>query len=454
MPDAKDLLKALDAEREKRLPDLQRLDQYYEGEQPLKFMAPALKQEFGERITELVINWPQLVADAFETRLDIEGFRFRGNSSVDDDLDKVWQANDLDEQAQQSHLEAIALRRAYVIVGTNPDEQELPFVTVESPMQVWARRDPRTRRVSSALKRWSAEDGTKTIEHATLYTPNETSSWMKGSKGWELTDSPDIHELGRVPVVPLVNRPRILRPDGRSEFQSVIPLADAANKMATDMMTSGEFHAMPRRWVAGMKQDEFVDENGKALNPWARDAGTVWASENKDMKAGQFQESDLQNFHNTIKLLAQLTGHIAALPPHYMGFGSENPPSAEAIKSAEIQLVKKAERMQTYFGGAWEDVCRLILRFRNGADDPKARSLETVWRDPSTPTEAQKADATVKKVESGVITMDQAREDLGYTKEQRERMAEQDNDPVLDRLTRELGRNDIEVTGGAAARGS
>ncbi|MGN0100750.1 MAG: phage portal protein [Dietzia sp.] len=453
MPDALDLLKALDAERLTRLPDLVRLDQYYEGEQPLKFMAPALKKEFGERITELVINWPQLVADAFETRLDIEGFRYRGNAKVDDALEDVWQANDLDEQAQQSHLEAIALRRAYIIVGTNPDDAELPFVTVESPMQVWARRDPRTRRVSAAIKRWSAEDGTKTIEHATLYTPNETSSWVKGSKGWELTEAPDEHQLGRPPVVPLVNRPRILRPDGRSEYQSVIPLADAANKMATDMMTSGEFHAMPRRWVAGMKQEEFVDEHGNALNPWARDAGTVWASENKDMKAGQFQESDLQNFHNTIKLLAQLTGHLAALPPHYMGFGSENPPSAEAIKSAEIQLVKKAERMQTYFGGAWEDVCRLILRFRTGTDDPEARRLETVWRDPSTPTEAQKADATVKKVDAGVITVSQAREDLGYTPEQRARMAEEDADPVLERLTRDLARNDVGVTGDAASRG-
>lgn len=453
MPDALDLLKALDAEREKRLPDLQRLDQYYEGEQPLKFMAPALKKEFGDRITELVINWPQLVADAFETRLDIEGFRYRGNAAIDDALDEVWQANDLDEQAQQSHLEAIALRRAYIIVGTNPDDAELPFVTVESPMQVWARRDPRTRRVSSAIKRWSAEDGTKTIEHATLYTPDETSSWVKSPKGWELTDAPDTHGLGRPPVVPLVNRPRILRPDGRSEYQSVIPLADAANKMATDMMTSGEFHAMPRRWVAGMKQEEFVDENGNALNPWARDAGTVWASENKDMKAGQFQESDLQNFHNTIKLLAQLTGHLAALPPHYMGFGSENPPSAEAIKSAEIQLVKKAERMQTYFGGAWEDVCRLILRFRTGVDDPEARRLETVWRDPSTPTEAQKADATAKKVEARIITINQAREDLGYTAEQRARMAEEDGDPVLERLTRDLARNDDGVTGDAAASG-
>lgn len=447
------LLAELDTEREKRLPDLRRLDAYYEGEQPIRFMAPMLKKEFGERITELVLNWPQVVADAYETRLDVEGFRYRGNAQVDEQLEDVWQYNDLDEQSQQAHLEAIALRRAYVLVGTNEDDDEHPLVTVESPLQVWARRDPRTRRVSAAIKRWSAEEGTKTVEYATLYTPSVTSSWVKGSKGWEQTQAPDRHELGRVPVVPLVNHPRILRPDGRSEFDKVIGVADAANKIATDMMVSAEFHAMPRRWVAGMKQDEFVDENGQPLNAWARDAGTVWMSENKDMKAGQFAESDLTNFHNTIKLLAQVTAQLAALPPHYMAFVGDQPASADAIRSAETQLVKRAERMQTYFGGAWEDVCRLVLRFRDGEWDPEGRRIETAWRNPSTPTVAQKADATVKLLQAGAISVEQAREDLGYTPEQRQRMAAADEDPVLARLTRELAGNDPVVTDAAAGRG-
>jgi hypothetical protein len=37
----------------------------------------------------------------------------------------------------------------------------------------------------------------------------------------------DEHNLGRLPMVPLVNRPRILRPDGVSEFHDVLPIADA-----------------------------------------------------------------------------------------------------------------------------------------------------------------------------------------------------------------------------------
>jgi hypothetical protein len=71
-----------------------------------------------------------------------------------------------------------------------------------------------------------------------------------------------------------------------------------------------------------------------------------------------------------------------------------------------------------------------------------------MWRDPSTPTIAQKADAVVKLASArgangvAILPVEQAREDLGYTPEQRRRMAEMDaaaaNDPQLDNLARQL----------------
>jgi hypothetical protein len=62
-------------------PWIRHYDAYYEGQQPIRFMAKAMAREFGERIAALVINWPRLGADAYENRLDIEGFRYAGDSS-------------------------------------------------------------------------------------------------------------------------------------------------------------------------------------------------------------------------------------------------------------------------------------------------------------------------------------------------------------------------------------
>tara|TARA_R110001606_G_scaffold297277_6_gene445124 strand:- start:16860 stop:18242 length:1383 start_codon:yes stop_codon:yes gene_type:complete len=396
-------------------------DNYYEGKQPLRYMSEAMREELGDTVAELVINWARLVADAYETRLDIEGFRFADSDSGDDDLWASWQFNQMDEQSQQAHLDSLALSRSYVTVGANVEADRPPLISVESPFQMWAQRDPRTRKVNAAIKQWTDLDD---VAHTIVYTPVETAAFVKGKSGWDADGASDKHNFGVVPVVPLVNRPRILRPDGVSEFVDLLQLADAANKMATDMMISGEFHAMPRRWAFGLKQSDFVDRNGTPVSAWSMLKNRIWANENPDVKVGTFQEADLAVFHNTIKLLAQLVSQLAALPPHYMQFAGSNPASADAIKSSETQLVKRVERKQTYLGGGWEDVQRLNLMFTRKSNvlEDRDYKLETVWRDPSTPTVAQKADAAVKLNQAGVVPLEQTWIDLGYSDTQRKQM--------------------------------
>jgi hypothetical protein len=423
-------------------PRIRAYDAYYEGEQPIRFLAPAMQKEFGDRITALVINLPRLGVDAYENRLDIEGFRFKGDDSRDEDLHDAWQANDMDEQSQQGHLESLSLSRGYACVGAGDAPGDAPLITIEHPLQAFVDRDPRTRKGRAGIKRVDDLDGTR---WATLYLPNSTGTYRWTKDGWSLDGTLDEHNLGRLPMVPLVNRPRILRPDGVSEFHDVLPIADALNKIATDMMVSAEYHAMPRRWAMGLKEEDFVDAAGNQISPWKMAAGHIWANEDKDVKVGQFPESDLANFHNTIKVLIQVATMTMALPPHFNPFTGENPSSADAIRSSETQLVKRVERKQTFLGGAWEEVMRLVLRFQTGTFEDRARSLETMWRDPSTPTIAQKADAVMKlatPINGGpaILPIDQAREDLGYSPEQRRRMAEMDDRAGVDQNVASIAR--------------
>lgn len=433
-------------------PWIRHYDAYYEGQQPIRFLAPAMIKEFGERITALVINWPRLGADAYENRLDIEGFRYSRDAGRDDDLWSTWQANNGDELSQQGHLESVALSRSYVAVGSGDAPGDPALITIEHPLQAFVDRDPRTRLGRSGIKRWDELDGSC---WAMLYLPNSTGIYRHGKDGWVLDSPADEHNLAEnapagtwsLPLRPLVNRPRALRPDGISEFHDVLPIADAANKIATDLLVSAEYHAMPRRWAVGLRESDFVDANGNPVSPWSIAAGHLWSTEQapSEVQLGQFPESDLTNFHNTIRVLAQLASQTLALPPHYMSFTTDNPASADAIRSSETQLVKRVERKHTFLGGAWEDVMRLVLRFQTGVWEDRARSLETMWRDPSTPTVAQKADAIMKlatPINGGpaILPIEQAREDLGYTPEQRRRMAAMDiaaaQDPTLERIAR------------------
>lgn len=424
---------------------LLRYNLYFEGEQPLRFIAPQVRRELGNRVTEVVLNWPRFGVEAFDTRLDIEGFRISGSSSSDDELWGVWQANDGPLLSQQAHQEHLALSRAYAIVG--PGDTDTPLITVESPFECIHELDPRTHDIASGIKRWVDLDLNQWV---TLYHPEGRITWRQGTGGWAEDERVE-NGFGIPALVPLVHAPRSLAPWragrrderlGRSVFHDIIPIADAANKMATDMMVSGEYHAMPRRYATGLTERDFVDENGQPLDAWQLAAGAIWTSENKDARMGQFPESDLAVFHSSIKLLAQLASQLLGLPPHYLSFVGDNPASAEAIIAAEAQLVKRAERLQSSLATRWERVQRLVLLELGHPDSPEAQQIETMWRDPSTPTRTQKAAATTALVTAGILPRQQAWEDLGYTDEQQSRMADwftaNQTDPQITAAVRQL----------------
>jgi hypothetical protein len=51
------------------------VNRYYEGTQPLTYMHPDILREVKDRISPVIIAWPQLIVDSVEERLDVEGFR-------------------------------------------------------------------------------------------------------------------------------------------------------------------------------------------------------------------------------------------------------------------------------------------------------------------------------------------------------------------------------------------
>lgn len=411
-------------------------DQYYEGSQPLSYLAPELIVEMGDRLRPVIINWPRLVVDSIEERLDVEGFRVGATEDADEEMWRIWQANDLDVESQQGHLDALIMGRSYVIVGSNPTEPETPLITVESAMDVYVELDPATRRPVAAVKLWK-DDTTvafgSSIEHCSLYLPDSTTWFVKAGGKWVIDPDyePDEHELGAVPVVPLVNRGRVRNRNGVSELTDVVPLSDAACKIATDMMVSSEFHAMPRRWAVGMAPQDFVDGNGNPLSTWSTVAGRLWATDKTSQDGvafGQFTEANLTNFHETLNCLARLVSSMAGLDPNAMGFTTAAPASADAIRSAESRLIKRVKRKCRTLGGGWEQVMRLATRFATGVWNDDMRSLETLWADPETPTVAQSADAAVKlfNLPTPIVPLRMTREKLGFTPGAIDRMEQED----------------------------
>lgn len=402
------------------------LNDYYEGMHRLEQLGLAIPEEL--KHFTVAVNWPRVTVDALEHRLDVTGFRMPGTEAADKSLWDIWQYNNMDERAGFAHIDALALKRSYVCVGTNSEHREFPLISVESPAEMIAARDPRTHRVTSALRLYG-----KTLygqdQRATLYLPNRTLWLRMDERGrWVDEFDPDEHDLGAPPVVALVNRNRATRPtgsiaEGVSEMTDIIPIADSASRGLTNAQLAQETVATPQKFALGMAMEDFTDPVTGALVPkWEAYFGSVWASANKDAEIGQLPSADLSNFETMINVYSRVASGIAGLPIEYFGLNTNNPPSAEGQRAGETRLIKRAERRQTSFGSSWESVQRLVLRFRDGEWSNDARRMETLWRDAGTPTQSQVTDAIVKEYQVGLTDWETAQESLGRSPETIERM--------------------------------
>jgi hypothetical protein len=432
---------------------LETLDDYYELQQRIRQLGLAVPPELEDFL--VVANWCRTAADAIEERVDLEGFRLPGEDTADDELWDIWQANDMDEESQLAHLDALVLGRSYVCVGAGDkgpaaDEVDhdsgVPLITVESPFEMIHENDPRTRQPSALVKVY--RDGPDRL--GTLYLPNSTS-WLRwsagagGRRGW-VEDDRDDHMLGTPPGSVLLNRTRVANRYGVSELVDVIPLVDAASRALTNAQVATETLAVPARYVFGATQDDFVDsKTGEQIPAWESYFGRYLAMANEKASAGQFSAADLANFKTIVDHYGQIVSGLKGLPTRYLGLTTANPPSADGIRADEARLVKTAERRHRSWGGGHERTMRISRRFIDGAWDPRLKNMETLWRDPATPTRAQAADAAVKLHQAGILPLEATWEELGYSatrrKKLREQFAAQAQDPVLERVARELAGN-------------
>lgn len=399
------------------------LNQYYEGASKLRQLGLAIPDELKQ--FTVCVNWPRIAVDAIEHRLDVVGFRMPGAQTADSALWDVWQYNNMDERQSFAHIDAMALKRSYVCVGTNGEDPQFPLITVESPLEMIAVRDPRTHRIISALRMYDPQNGID--QRATLYLPNVTRWLVLDNGEWHDEFDPDEHNLGTAPVASLVNRNRATRLDnsiveGISEMADVIPIADSASRAITNAQLAQETIAVPQKYVLGMSKGDFVGADGSVLPVWASYFGSIWANENKDAKVGQLPSADLGNFEKMVNLYARLASGVTGLSPEHFGLATNNPPSAEGHRAGETRQIKTAERKQTSFGHSWESVQRLVIRFREGEWSQDARRMESLWRDAGTPTKAQVTDATVKEYQTGLTDWETAQESLGRSPETIERM--------------------------------
>lgn len=415
-----------------RRPEIEFYDAYYRGDYPLPWLAPQARDEFRRMVKMVRSNYMGLVCDATAERLAVEGFRIGGEEQADAEMWRIWQANNLDADSDQGILEALIGGQSYILTAPNPKDSRTPLMWVEHASQAIVEFEPGSnRRVRAAgLKVWD-DDWTGEV-HATLYLPlfvyklkaRKPASGSAASPQWVPREVmgetwPAPNPLGEVPLTELPNNPRLLT-GGVSEIADVTDIQDRADQTIFHRMGTQEYGTDPQKWGTAFPMED--DAGNPTVIEWGRNR--MVTTDVAETRFGQWQSAPLSPYleakREDVKDIASRT----RTPAQYL-LGEMSNVNGETLKASESGLVSKVRQRQRAFSEGIEQAARLARKAAGLPGD--AAGLETIWRNPEFRTEGELTDSVVKKLQSRIASLRQAREDIGYSATTIARLEEDDD---------------------------
>jgi hypothetical protein len=408
---------------------------YYTGNHPLPWLAPQARDEFRRIVKMTRSNYMGLVCDATAERITVEGFRFGDDPAADGDTWRIWQANNLDSDSDMAWLEALVGGVSYFHVAPNPKDDKTPFVWVEHASQVIVEHVPGTNRRERAagLKVWD-DDWTGEL-HAVLQLPDRiykyraprpqggsvstSLDWAERLVDREQPNGQRKNPLGLVSMIEVPNNPRLLT-GGVSELYDLTDIQDRVNKTLFDRMQTQEFGVDPQKWAKAFPDE---DDDG---NPNTVEFGRnrMITTDIAETAFGNFAVAPLDPYSNAKREDVKDIASRSRTPAQYL-LGEMSNVNGETLKASESGLISKVRQRCRPFGESAEETARV---FRLAARLPMSGGvqMETIFRSPEFRTEGELVDAVVKKLQSRIASLRQAREDVGYSAEQITRLERDD----------------------------
>lgn len=385
-------------------------DEYFTGKNLLKSLKISLPPHLENM--KAGVAYPATVVKAVEERVKLVGF-----SSEDDyGVDEIFFDNHLASESSMVHIDTLEYGTGYVVVGKGGEGEPDVLITPESPNNILAVKNLRTRKVEKALD--IKETGNKEEAYGTLYLLNETVPFYVSEEGEFYSDGEiDYHNNNYIGVFQLVNNPQTSNLNGKSEITRVVKSnTDSAVRTLVDMEVTREYYGRPRMVYANVNMEEFRHPDGTPRDPFnsRADAAAIFgAGANADVQGmgggaptvTQIQAGDPSAMIPLLQEYATQIANHSGIPLHRMLNTPVNAPSADALRALEAPLISSAESKIVAFGRVWEEIIRYAVFLRDG-EWPPAGSISAVFKKPETPTLAATTDSALKLVSAGIYTPD------------------------------------------------
>lgn len=311
-----------------------------------------------------VLGWCGKAVDSIADRLVFRGFR---NDNFN--LNEIFLLNNSDILYDSAVLSAAITSCCFIYIYKGEDGR--PKLQVIDGTNATGILDP----VTGLLKEGYAVLERNDVESPTIeayFTPGMTQYFYAGGK---------IETIENFAPAPLLV-PIIYRPDARREFghsrisRACMSIMESALRTIKRAEISSEFYSFPQKYVLGLSED------AEPIDKWKATMSAMMVftkDEDGDSPTlGQFSQQSMTPYLDELKTFASLFAGETGLTLDDLGFATENPSSAEAIKAAHENLRLTARKAQRTFGSGFLNAGYLAACIRDGVSYTRDQIYSTV----------------------------------------------------------------------------
>ncbi len=321
---------------------------YYEMKNSIKDFQISTPPEL--RNIQTVLGWCGKAVDSLADRIV-----FRGFTEDNYEIEEIFMMNNPDTFFDSAVLSSLISSCCFVYISENGDGfPKLEIIDGANATGIIDQGTGLLKEGYAVLKRDSSENP---IVEA-YFTMGNVRVFQNGKFR-------DIPNNAPYPLlVPIIFRPDAVRPFGHSRIsRSCMDIVNSAMRTVKRSEIAAEFYSFPQKYVVGTSQES------DPLDKWKATMSSlieITKDEEGDKPTfGQFQQQSMSPHTEQLKMFAGLFAGETGLTLDDLGFVTDNPSSAEAIKASHENLRLIARKAQRTFGTGFLNVGYLAACLRD-----------------------------------------------------------------------------------------
>ena len=322
---------------------------YYDMKNGVKYLRTLIPSEFMWMAETL--GWCGKAVDSLADRLSFREFK---NDNFD--LNTIFAMNNGDILPDSAILSALIGSCCFVYISE--DEDGYPRLQVIDGSNATGDADP----ITGMLKEGYAvisRDKNSNVDMDAYFLPYRTEFYQQNR-----LVRVDTHDAPYPLLVPIIYRPDAMRPFGHSRIsRACMNLMQGALRTLLRSEVSAEFYSFPQKYVTGLSQD------AEEMDKWQAFISSFLSftkdEDGEAPKLGQFTQQSMSPYTEQLRTFASLFAGETGLTLDDLGFVTDNPSSADAIKASHENLRLAARKAQKCFSSGFLNVGYLAACVRD-----------------------------------------------------------------------------------------